>query len=115
MFRATTHTREVANRVMFLITSSENGVLQFFKDFINAFTIYNETVTAPRNMKAAIKAIIIFFMLIVISLVLALTVPGFRYNLNIDLFSLLLVAVIYILITVFKYGAGLQQESDETL
>lgn len=44
-----------------------------------------------------------------------LTVPGFRYNLNIDLSSILLVAVIYILITVFKYGAGLQQESDETL
>ena len=44
-----------------------------------------------------------------------LTVPGFRYNLNIDLSSVLLVAVIYILITVFKYGAGLQQESDETL
>ena len=40
---------------------------------------------------------------------------GLRYDLNIDLSSLLLVAVIYILITVFKYGAGLQQESDETL
>lgn len=44
-----------------------------------------------------------------------LTVPGFIYNLNIDLSSILLVAVIYILIIVFKYGAGLQQESDETL
>ena len=41
--------------------------------------------------------------------------PGFRYNLNIDLSSVLLVAVIYILIIVFKYGAGLQKESDETL
>lgn len=40
---------------------------------------------------------------------------GLRYDLNVDLSSILLVAVIYILITVFKYGAGLQQESDETL
>ena len=40
---------------------------------------------------------------------------GLKYDLNVDLSSILLVAVIYILITVFKYGAGLQQESDETL
>ncbi len=40
---------------------------------------------------------------------------GLTYDLNIDLESILLVAVIYILITVFKYGAGLQRESDETL
>lgn len=37
------------------------------------------------------------------------------YNFNINLESVLLVAVIYILITIFKYGAKLQQESDETL
>lgn len=40
---------------------------------------------------------------------------GLKYDLNVDLSSILLVAVIYILITVIKYGAGLQQESDETL
>ncbi len=34
---------------------------------------------------------------------------------TVNLESILLVAVIYILITVFKYGAGLQHESDETL
>ena len=38
-----------------------------------------------------------------------------NYELSVDLGSILLVAVIYILITVFKYGAKLQQESDETL
>lgn len=37
------------------------------------------------------------------------------YNLNINLGSILLVAVVYILIIIFKYGAKLQQESDETL
>ena len=40
---------------------------------------------------------------------------GLNYKLSIDLGSVLLVAVIYILITVFKYGAKLQQESDETI
>ena len=40
---------------------------------------------------------------------------GSRYQFNINLGRILLVAVIYILITVFKYGAKLQQESDETL
>ncbi len=40
---------------------------------------------------------------------------GTRYEISIDLTSVLLVAVIYILIIVFKYGAKLQQESDETL
>ena len=40
---------------------------------------------------------------------------GVSYKASINLESILLVAVIYILITVFKYGAKLQQESDETL
>ena len=38
-----------------------------------------------------------------------------NYEFSVDLGSILLVAIIYILITVFKYGAKLQQESDETL
>lgn len=38
-----------------------------------------------------------------------------NYKPSINLGSILLVAVIYILITVFKYGAELQRESDETL
>lgn len=38
-----------------------------------------------------------------------------KYDFNINIESILLVAVIYILITVFKYGAALQHESDETL
>ena len=37
------------------------------------------------------------------------------YNPSINFGSIFLVAFIYILITVFKYGAKLQQESDETL
>ena len=41
--------------------------------------------------------------------------PGMSYKPSINLGSVLLVAVIYILITVFKYGAQLQRESDETL
>ena len=40
---------------------------------------------------------------------------GAGYTFSIDLGSVLLVAVIYILVVVFKYGARLQQESDETL
>ena len=40
---------------------------------------------------------------------------GFNYKLNIDLGSILLVAVIYILTVVFKHGSGLQKEVDETL
>lgn len=40
---------------------------------------------------------------------------GLNYRPSINLGSILLVAVIYILIAVFKYGAGLQHESDETL
>ena len=39
----------------------------------------------------------------------------FTYKININLESVLFVAVIYILVVVFKYGAKLQQESDETL
>ena len=39
----------------------------------------------------------------------------YAYTLNINIESILLVAIIYILIVVFKYGAKLQQESDETL
>ena len=38
-----------------------------------------------------------------------------KYDFNINIESILLVAVIYILIIVFKYGASLQRESDETL
>lgn len=40
---------------------------------------------------------------------------GLNYKPSINLGSILLVAVIYILIAVFKYGAHLQHESDETL
>ncbi len=40
---------------------------------------------------------------------------GLNYSLTINLESVLFVAIIYILITVFKYGAKLQKESDETL
>ena len=40
---------------------------------------------------------------------------GMKYEISFNLGSVLLVAVIYILIIVFKYGAQLQRESDETL
>lgn len=40
---------------------------------------------------------------------------GSGYSLSINLGSVLLIAVIYILVIVFKYGAELQHESDETL
>ena len=40
---------------------------------------------------------------------------GYDYDLSIDFSSVLLVAVIYLLIIVFKYGAKLQKESDETI
>ena len=46
---------------------------------------------------------------------LTLLKTGTRFELSINLGSILLVAVIYILIIVFKYGAQLQHESDETL
>ena len=40
---------------------------------------------------------------------------GGNYEPSVNLGSLLLAAVVYILILVFKYGAKLQKESDETL
>ncbi len=43
------------------------------------------------------------------------SVTSGTYNFNINIVSLLFVAIIYILIIVFKYGAELQKESDETL
>ena len=40
---------------------------------------------------------------------------GSELDLSVNLGSILLVAVLYLLVVVFKYGAQLQQESDETL
>ncbi len=40
---------------------------------------------------------------------------GFRLSLNIDLGVALVVLIVFILVYIFKYGAVLQQESDETL
>ena len=40
---------------------------------------------------------------------------GSELDFSINLGSILLVAVVYLLVVVFKYGAQLQQESDETL
>lgn len=37
------------------------------------------------------------------------------FNFNLNLGTILLVAVVFVLILIFKYGAQLQQESDETL
>ncbi len=45
----------------------------------------------------------------------SLLTSGKEFNLSFDLSSILLVAVIYLLIFVFKYGAELQKESDETV
>ena len=45
----------------------------------------------------------------------SLLTSGNKFNLSFDLSSILLVAVIYLLIFVFKYGAELQKESDETV
>lgn len=40
---------------------------------------------------------------------------GSGFAMTVNLGSVMLVAVIFLLIAVFKYGALLQQESDETL
>lgn len=40
---------------------------------------------------------------------------GFHLNLSIDLGVVLVVLIVFILVYIFKYGAVLQQESDETL
>lgn len=40
---------------------------------------------------------------------------GFQLNLSIDLGVVLVVLIVFILVYIFKYGAVLQQESDETL
>ena len=40
---------------------------------------------------------------------------GTRFEFSINLGNIILVAIVYVLITVFKYGAKLQQESDETI
>ena len=40
---------------------------------------------------------------------------GNMFDFNIDFGVVLLVAVVYVLVMIFKYGAELQQEADETL
>lgn len=40
---------------------------------------------------------------------------GFQLSLNIDLGVVLVVLIVFVLVYIFKYGAVLQQESDETL
>ena len=40
---------------------------------------------------------------------------GSRFSFSVNLGTILLVAVVFILVVIFKYGAQLQQESDETL
>ena len=69
-----------------------------------------------KNMsKFAVALIVVVVLKVILGGFFSSFMTGTRYEFSLDLGSVLLVAVIYVLITVFKYGAKLQQESDETI
>lgn len=96
------------------VTVSLYMVKRLMKSLRNCETPFSEEVI--KNMSQfAISLICVVVLHIVLSGFWSSITSGLNYKLSINLESILLVAVIYILITVFKYGAKLQQESDETL
>lgn len=86
----------------------------FMKALKNCETPFAEDVIKKMNSFAT-SLVVVVVLHIICSGFWSVLGTGSRYQFNINLGSILLVAVIYILITVFKYGAKLQQESDETL
>ena len=84
------------------------------KSLKNCKTPFAEDVI--KNMtRFATSLVCVMILDIIISILWSALSTGLSYNTSVNLGSVLLVAVIYVLIVVFKYGAKLQQESDETL
>ena len=97
-----------------VVTVSLYMVKALMKSLKNCETPFSEEVI--RNMtRFATSLVCVVASNIILSGFWKTLTSGLNYKISIDLGSILLVAVIYILITVFKYGAKLQQESDETL
>lgn len=96
------------------VTVSLYMVKALMKSLKDCKTPFSEDVI--RNMtKFATSLVCVVALKIILSGFWSTLTTGVHFNVSIDLGSILLVAVIYILITVFKYGAKLQQESDETI
>lgn len=97
-----------------VITVSLYMVKALMKSLKNCETPFSEEVI--KNMShLAISLVCVVILHSICSGFWSTLTSELRYNPSIDLGSILLVAIIYILITVFKYGAKLQKESDETL
>ena len=96
------------------VTVSLYKIKALMKSLKTCETPFSEDVI--KNMsKLATALICVAILKMVLGGFWTLLRTGSKFNLSIDLGNILLIAVIYVLITVFKYGAGLQHESDETL
>lgn len=96
------------------VTVSLYMVKALMKSLKNCETPFAEEVI--KNMtRFATSLVCVVVLNIIFSGFWSTLTSGLSYKPSINLGSILLVAVIYILITVFKYGAKLQRESDETL
>ena len=96
------------------VTVSLYMVKALMKSLKNCESPFSEDVI--KNMtRFAISLVCVIILEVICSGFWSSLKAASSYELSIDLGSILLVAVIYILVTVFKYGAKLQQESDETL
>lgn len=84
------------------------------KSLKNCETPFSEEVI--KNMSKLAKSLVC---LVILSTIAGGFKPlintGTRFEFSINLGNVILVAIVYVLITVFKYGAKLQQESDETI
>lgn len=96
------------------ITVSLHMVKALMKSLKNCETPFSEKIIKNMTNFATSLVCVIVLNIITKGFLSSLT-RGSGYNLSINLGSILLVAVIYILVIIFKYGAKLQQESDETL
>ena len=90
-------------KVKALMKSLKDAKTPFAPEVINKMSIFANTLVVVIILKTVFEAI------------MSSVSSGLNTRLSIDLGSILLVAIIYVLINVFKYGAKLQQESDETI
>lgn len=96
------------------VTVSLYMVKAFMKSLKNCETPFSEDVI--KNMtRFGTSLICVIVLNIILSGFWSILTSGINYKPSINFGSILLVAIIYILIIIFKYGAKLQHESDETL
>ncbi len=89
-------------------------VKRLMKELKNCETPFSEEVIKRMNSFAKSLVFTIILKTLLSGTWSSLTTEA-EYDITINFGNILLVAVIYILIKVFKYGAELQKESDETL